>query len=149
MSREQQQAERRARKLQTCAHFNGMQNKACKAGCNIRAAKRDAVGRPAELMPCLPPMSAFQEALPLKECPSFRVLTQAEIDAEEAEWDKVIQRMTVVMPVVAVWRKKLPIGKSEIIECPVCKGRLHLSQSAYNGHVHGRCETDGCAKWME
>lgn len=29
------------------------------------------------------------------------------------------------------------------------EGRLHLSQSSYNGHVHGRCETDDCVRWME
>jgi hypothetical protein len=28
-------------------------------------------------------------------------------------------------------------------------GWLHLSQSAYNGHVHGKCETDDCVSWME
>jgi hypothetical protein len=36
-----------------------------------------------------------------------------------------------------------------IEECPVCKGRLRLSHAAYNGHVHGRCETEGCLAWME
>jgi hypothetical protein len=62
---------------------------------------------------------------------------------------KSIRRMEVVMPVVDKWRKKLPIGKQEIIECPECKGRLHLSQAGGNGHVHARCETDGCVAWME
>lgn len=37
----------------------------------------------------------------------------------------------------------------EVVECPACKGRLHLSIAAYNGHVHGKCETDGCVAWME
>jgi hypothetical protein len=60
-----------------------------------------------------------------------------------------IKRMTVVGPVVAAWRNKPPRGKQEVIECPACSGRLHLSQSAYNGHVHGRCETPGCVDWME
>lgn len=63
--------------------------------------------------------------------------------------EKSMRMMTVVMPVVAEWRKKLPIGKAEVIECPECKGRLHLSQSSYNGHVHGKCETPGCVAWME
>jgi hypothetical protein len=34
--------------------------------------------------------------------------------------------------------------------CPVCKtGTLRYSRAAYNGHVHGRCSTDGCVAWME
>lgn len=39
--------------------------------------------------------------------------------------------------------------RNEVIECPLCKGNLHMYQSAYNGHVHGQCETKGCLCWME
>ncbi len=60
-----------------------------------------------------------------------------------------MNRMRLVMPVVAEWRKKPPRGKSGVIECPACKGKLHLSQASSNGHVHGRCETQGCVSWME
>lgn len=42
-------------------------------------------------------------------------------------------------------------GKSwaGVDECPVCKGKLYMSHAAYNGHVHGQCETKGCLSWME
>jgi len=36
-----------------------------------------------------------------------------------------------------------------VVECPVCKGKLHVSHAEYNGHVHGKCETEGCLAWME
>jgi hypothetical protein len=36
-----------------------------------------------------------------------------------------------------------------VVTCPVCKGRLRLSHAAYNGHVWGQCETEGCVSWME
>ena len=39
--------------------------------------------------------------------------------------------------------------RHDVIECPICKGKLHLSQSSYNGHCHGQCETEGCVQWME
>lgn len=63
----------------------------------------------------------------------------------------MMDRMTVVMPVVGKWRihPKPKLDRREVIECPKCKGRLHLSQSSYNGHVHGRCETEDCVSWME
>lgn len=63
-----------------------------------------------------------------------------------------LRRMEVVMPVVARWRtwtEKNRVSKQEIIECPECKGRLHLSQSSYNGHVRGQCETKDCVAWIE
>jgi hypothetical protein len=63
--------------------------------------------------------------------------------------EESFRRMEKVGPAVAAWRAKPPKGKQEVIECPACGGRLHLSQSAYNGHVHGKCETEGCVSWME
>lgn len=63
--------------------------------------------------------------------------------------EESFRRMTLVGPVVAKWRKKPPRGKQETIDCPACGGRLHLSQSSYNGHVSGKCETEGCVSWME
>lgn len=82
-------------------------------------------------------------------CPAWIRRTREQGEARADAFDAAIKRMTVVMPVVAVWRKKPPLGKAEIIECPICKGRLHLSQAACNGHVHGHCETTGCVSWME
>lgn len=37
---------------------------------------------------------------------------------------------------------------SGTIVCPLCKGKLHYTISGYNGHVWGKCETDGCLGWM-
>jgi hypothetical protein len=69
------------------------------------------------------------------------------------EWHERIEesfrRMEKVGPVVAAWRNKPPRGKQEVIECPACGGRLHLSQVASNGHVWGKCGTADCVNWME
>lgn len=56
----------------------------------------------------------------------------------------------IVLKAILPWREKWR-GKShsEVIECPACKGNLHLSISKGNNHVHGRCETKGCVAWME
>jgi hypothetical protein len=83
-------------------------------------------------------------------CPQMRRPTPDEIEARE-EWQK--QRMETLFTVlqgIGEWRAKHE-GKShsDVVECPACKGRLHLSIAAYNGHVHGKCETDGCVAWME
>lgn len=78
------------------------------------------------------------------------VPTAEEIEAHE-KWAKGRQSVLfTVLEGIMPWRVKWT-GRThdETIECPVCKGRLHLSISGYNGHVHGRCETSGCVAWME
>lgn len=34
------------------------------------------------------------------------------------------------------------------IQCPKCSGDLHYSRSK-NGHVWGKCKTEGCLSWMQ
>jgi hypothetical protein len=83
-------------------------------------------------------------------CPHLRRPTSEEIAAHEEWLEKRIDLLGVVMVGIRPWRKAHK-GKSasEVVECPACKGRLRLSIVAYNGHVHGRCETAGCVSWME
>lgn len=83
-------------------------------------------------------------------CEKLRCPTPDEISANDV-WVEV--RMNLpgkVMTGIRPWRAAHK-GRSarEIVECPACAGKLHLSISAYNGHVHGHCETDGCVSWME
>jgi hypothetical protein len=82
-------------------------------------------------------------------CPKWERVTRAEAEKTANDLDAASKKVMLVMPVIAKWRKQLPIGKQAVIECPVCKGRLHLSQAAVNGHVHGKCETQDCVSWME
>lgn len=39
-------------------------------------------------------------------------------------------------------------GKGEM-DCPKCGSKLVFSVSSFNGHVWGKCSTDGCLMWME
>jgi hypothetical protein len=35
------------------------------------------------------------------------------------------------------------------IKCPICEnGKLHFAQYE-NGHIHGKCTTEGCMNWGE
>ena len=40
-------------------------------------------------------------------------------------------------------------GDAGTIACPTCSGRLNWTRDPSNGHVWGRCETDGCLCWMQ
>lgn len=83
-------------------------------------------------------------------CEKLRLPTAEEIEAHGLWSKERMAKMVTVMTGIMPWRKaNKGKSKQEVIECPSCKGRLHLSIAAYNGHVHGHCETEGCASWME
>lgn len=119
----------------------------CAIGCD--ASKRMADARKAGEPSMTPCIGGHKTPNVKTLCPKWerRSLEHAEQRADSIE--RSMKRMEVSGPVIIAWRNKLPIGKTKIIECPCCKGKLHLSQSSYNGHVHGRCETDDCLNWME
>jgi len=73
------------------------------------------------------------------------------VEAERRADDAALHRAMAGIKVAAAWRVKPKPARdrAEVLECPICKGRLHLKQSALNGHVHGRCETADCLHWME
>ena len=83
-------------------------------------------------------------------CEHLRRPTLEEIAAHEVWLENRMELLSTVMAGIKPWRDAHK-GRSarEVVECPACKGRLHLSIAAYNGHVHGKCETEGCASWME
>ena len=83
-------------------------------------------------------------------CEHLRRPTADEIAAHDKWMAGRLSRLGTVMTGIKAWREAHK-GKSasEVVECPACKGRLHLSIAARNGHVHGKCETDGCVAWME
>jgi hypothetical protein len=83
-------------------------------------------------------------------CEHLRRPTAEEIALHEDWLEARMNRMRVVMLGIAPWRTAHK-GESaqEIVECPVCNGRLHLSIAACNGHVHGHCETAECVSWVE
>lgn len=83
-------------------------------------------------------------------CPKLRRPTPEEIALAEEFSERRMKMMVTAMQGISDWRKRNKgRSNSEIVECPVCRGKLHLSISAYNGHVHGHCETPECVSWME
>lgn len=70
----------------------------------------------------------------------------------QAEFDKVSDALTAMSAcqddAKAKGYKKGNGGRG-FIPCPICKGRLHYSVASHNGHMWGRCETEGCVSWMQ
>lgn len=85
------------------------------------------------------------------ECASRVAPTPEQVEASRIEDDAAWERTITAIKVAAAWKVKPKPAhdRCEVIECPACKGRLHLHQSAHNGHCSGKCETEGCVSWIE
>lgn len=119
----------------------------CSAGMDLKTIKKVATGTSQiKWGPCI---EGHTLPDPKAHCPHWIRRTREHAEQRADSLQRTLDKMTLLDPVVSAWRVKLPKGKAEIIECPVCHGRLHLSQSSYNGHVHGKCETADCVAWME
>ncbi len=84
-------------------------------------------------------------------CALYLEPTPEQVQTDRAEKYAALNRTFAAIKVAQQWRvnPKPRQDRREVIECPVCKGKLHLAQSCYNGHVRGKCETKGCVSWME
>lgn len=127
-----------------CKHFNGIQDTLCDAGLDMRAVTGGAPTGWTRRMPC------FSSNGSEIQCERYEEPTADDLAQHEADFEAAMERLRLVGPlVVEIKREHKGLSWSGTRECPVCKGVLHLSHSAYNGHVHVRCETEGCLAWME
>lgn len=132
-----------------CIHFRDMsRHETCEAGVNYRNL---AAGEPKlRTLPCFLDKAKLEPQAGAVACAAFCAPTRDEVAAHEAWVGARFETLGTVMQGIAGWRKaNRGRNAAEVVECPACKGRLHLSIAASNGHVHGACETDGCARWME
>jgi len=133
-----------------CVHFNGVQNKACEAGVAYDKVDEGRRLPYRAALPCRKPGRHLPAGTNQCHCRSLRFPTKEEADAEAAEWGQYMEKMETALKVIDPIRKEQR-GKNwqGVIECPNCKGKLHVRHAACNGHVHAKCETDGCVAWME
>jgi hypothetical protein len=134
----------RQRRAETCVHFTGIQNKACKA--------HHAYAQFGRALPCLRPTGDPSAERP--PCVDRRYPTEEEIDARERRMGEGLERMgkarrAITSHIEETGRKGRSYG--DTIPCPCCEGgTLHYSYAgSYNGHIHAQCTTPGCNAWME
>jgi hypothetical protein len=84
-------------------------------------------------------------------CACYIEPTDEQIEQDRRETEAAMQRTYAAIRISGEWRvkPKPQQDRREVVACPACSGKLHLFQSAYNGHVHGQCETKGYVSWME
>ena len=128
-----------------CIHFSGVQHEKCGAGVEYKSFR----GCP---FPCFRGEAGDKLRKGEKPfvCEKVEWPTDAYIQAEIAMWDRENKKVGAGLKAVEPIRKEHK-GKNwrGIIECPLCKGKLHVSHAGSNNHVHGRCETPDCLAWIE
>lgn len=135
-----------------CQHYHPkpgakLSDTSCSVGCDTRTIQKAQIpGKSLKWGPCidghlLPDARAV--------CPKWERYTREQGEAYADGVERSLKKLRLAGPFISAWRKKEPFGKREVVECPVCKARLHLSQSSYNGHVHAQCETADCIAFME
>lgn len=83
-------------------------------------------------------------------CEQFQLPTDEEIADYEARMQECFRKSMMADDLREEMRKKYRrTGYRGIVECPVCKGKLHMSVSSTNGHTMGKCETEECLNWIE
>lgn len=137
MSQTQDQKQRQMdREAKACIHFNGIQNKECKAGFSYEA---------------LPPEQrrAFVCFGESTGCDKYQPTGMEEVVKKHEEFKAHFNRTNLARKaIVAASEGKR--GVRGAIACPVCStGSLHYSIANYNGHIHAQCSTTGCVAWME
>lgn len=84
-------------------------------------------------------------------CPLRQEPTDEQVKAYRLDQDQWLEKTFGALRIAAKWRvaPKPEHDRAEVVECPVCHGKLHLFQSSHNGHTSGKCETEGCVSWIE
>ena len=146
---EQQHEERIKKTMSWCVHFNGIQNKTCRANINYREIIGGDDFGWARRMPC----DLEDSANCTITCASRKFPLREEAEDEVIKTDKACaDSLRAVVEAHADAKKKgfkRGHGGNSSMACPVCGGKLHYRVSGYNGHMHAKCETDGCVSWME
>jgi hypothetical protein len=136
------------RKMNVCVHFTGIQHDQCKAGISYNAVREGKTETTPFRFAC------FQDEAQGLVCEQARFPTREEAEAEKRADDAAFERVMKASRAAHDDAKAKRFGKgqggADSVPCPVCeKGRLYYRVASYNGHMHAKCETEGCVSWME
>lgn len=121
-----------------CIHFNGIQNKTCKAGCTYPVPVAST---------CFPSRIDGLMANP-HPCSSYVATGMEAAIREEAESAKASENCNKARAAI-IAHEGTKRRVSGAIPCPVCnQGPLRYG-IAVNGHIRAQCMTPECVNWIE
>lgn len=152
MSDDERRAQQKAKRIQQvqyrCKHFTGIQHDQCAAGVPYASVRPKNGGG----LPCflVDPRGRMAEG----ECPRVVFPTPEEAEREYEADEAVFARTTKAHRAAHEDAEAKRFGKgqggADSLPCPVCTtGRIYYRVAGYNGHMHAKCETEGCVSWME
>lgn len=140
----------------TCKHFNGHRNQTCEAGVRYDDVTPDPKGvgcacrRPCQTEPFSQSAAHLDEHARRGSCDKLELPSKEDVEAHEKAVQRMMDNFRLSLSLTAKIKKD---HKSEDWngeeECPVCKGRLFIRHSGYNGHTWGKCQTTNCLAWIE
>jgi hypothetical protein len=145
-------------KADTCRYYTGAINPRGNGCCDAGVNYRELVGGDSfgwvRRLPC---SKVLRDDATAVTCAKFQLPTPEEVaESERKSAESIRKFMVAYSGKVREWReankwdRKNPKGATGKVPCEVCTtGEIHLSMSEYNGHVWGKCSTEGCVSWME
>ena len=131
-----------------CKHFTGLMSKQCDLSVNYHKLAGGSMPGWASKLPCYP--AKLGSNIERVSCEKYEEPSDVEIAEFEKQITEMTKRFEAVFPLVKqVKEEHKGTDWKGVMECPVCKKRLVMLHSGYNGHVWGQCETRGCLSWME
>jgi hypothetical protein len=129
-----------------CKHYDGraaIHDKPCRAGVDARVSFCD--GETFGMFNRIPCIKTNVDA---PHCHLAEFPTPEEVAASDAAFEAHLTDFMKWMPLA---RAAMIATKSDggCIDCPKCKQGLRWSRSRGNGHIHAKCDTEGCLSWME
>lgn len=120
-----------------CIHFTGVQNQRCRAGIEYQAFRHGLMekGFPGWL-PCLSDET---------DCRARTRKTAEDLAEEERQFEEIFELVRKARSGILA---NADTSGRAIIKCPKCANGL-VWIVASNGHVHGKCTTPDCIRWME
>lgn len=131
--------------MDSCRHFNGIQNKTCIAGVKYQECEAGTT------MPCIPRHINGRRTW---ACELFEIMSPADAEKGADERIVVMNRGITARHAAKDDAKAKGYGKGHggygSLPCPCCDGgTLKYSVASSNGHMHGKCSTAECVGWME
>lgn len=143
----------------TCKHYTGtFHNTHCGAGVCYRDVTTDPDEQEGSALriPCH--SQPFPQSTPSQlehfnrrgSCGKYEEPTAEELAEFDRDMEDAIAQTMLAIPLIEKVKAEHEGKNWKGVEaCPVCGGKLHMTHAACNGHVWGKCETEGCLAWME
>ena len=130
-----------------CKHYDGREITIGKGKCRVGIDPRVSycAGKSLGMIRRIPCLKSNVDAPP---CHLAEFPTREEVDAQNAAFSAYVDDFLKWMPIA---REAMLATKSDggCMDCPKCKQGLRWAKDRGNGHIHAKCDTEGCLSWME